>query len=416
MRKGMPPWVTARRMVAAVLVAGCTPSAAGEPAAGGAVHVPSRGVAVDLPAVEAFYGTRPRYERPLPESGLKGVTGVGSLSAQACRACHPQMYEEWRTSVHAQAWIDPQFQAEIGKSDNRWLCLNCHTPLLVQQDRWPRGLIGGDVERPILTDNPAFDATLRDEGITCTACHVQDGMVAGPGVATSGPHPVALDPRFRTGELCMDCHQAQATYEGKSFVCVFDTGAEWRRGPYDDEGETCVTCHMPEVRRPAGVGGTPRTVRRHWWRGAGIPKVDGRYPPPEANPPGLGLEVSQQGDRVVVRYGNARAGHRLPTGDPERWVQIDVAFEGADGAVVGAPAQLRIGQVWEWTTPPRKVSDNRLAPREWRTHAAAIPPGTSRVRVTASSHRISKANAEYHGLTDYPRAVRTHEEVLVVRR
>lgn len=381
----------------------------------GAQVVPSGGLEADLAAAEAFFDTRPSVERPIRTTGLQPPQGIGALSAEACRACHPEIYEEWRSSIHSQAWIDPQFQAEITKSDNRWLCLSCHTPLLVQHDQWPRGLIDDDVERPIVSPNPRFDPALRDEGITCTACHLIGDQIAGPGVAQGqAPHPVAVDARFRSGQLCLSCHQASATYEGKSFICVFDTGREWRDGPHDEEGRTCVDCHMPAIERPVGIGGPPRTVRRHWWKGSGIPKIAGRYPPEEANVPGLGLSAGVQDTALQLTLSNASAGHLLPTGDPERWVQIDVSFTDPAGQGLGAPFQHRIGQIWEWSVPPRKQSDNRLAPREVRRLSVPVPPGATRAVVEASSHRISRENADYHGLGAYPRSVTTHRLEVVL--
>ena len=391
-----------------------------EPAAPiGAQIVPSEGLEADLAATQAFLDTRPTVERPLRVTGLEGVQGVGSLSAEACGACHTAIYEEWRASIHSQAWLDPQFQAEITKSDNRWLCLNCHTPLLVQHDRWPRALVGDDVEQPILTANPAYDAGLRDEGITCTACHLRGNVIHGPGLENSAaPHPVVADPAFRDGNpaLCLACHQANQRYEGKGFVCTFDTGQEWRDGPYDDEGRSCVTCHMPAIDRPVAAGGPTRTVRRHWWRGAGIPKIEGRYPPSKANPPGLDLTATADGSTLTLVATNANAGHKLPSGDPERWVQIDARFLDAAGEPVGEPFQHRIQQEWDWSIPPTRVADNRLDPRESRTLTVPIPAQAAQIAVQASSHRISAENAAYHGLVDYPRSVVTHELTLPVRR
>lgn len=352
----------------------------------------------------AFFETRPPYERPLL-TGFETVEGLGDLSAETCGACHTEIYAEWQTSVHAQAWVDPQYQAEIGKSGNRWLCLNCHTPLLTQQDQWPSGLVDGDVDQPIVAPNPDFDAELRDEGITCASCHVREGAIAGPGLGGEAPHKVVVDPDLRSGAFCQRCHDVTAMYEGKSFICTFQTGDEWRAGPYDDEGTTCVTCHMPTTERPAAVGGPERTVARHWWRGAGIPKLaDGPYPPPEANPFGLEVVLERAGDELVATMTNANAGHLLPTGDPERWVhvQIEVADEGGSSQVV---AEHRIEQVWEWSTPPKKVSDNRLKPRESRELRAPIPAGAVKATVQARNCRISEENAAYHHLGDYPRCV-----------
>ncbi|MEZ4323074.1 MAG: multiheme c-type cytochrome [Myxococcota bacterium] len=362
---------------------------------------PTSGAPVDpLEAARTFAASRPIYEQPLGD-GTEGVPGLPSLSAETCRACHSELYDEWHTSVHAVAWIDRQFQSEITKSGNTWLCINCHTPLRVQQQVLAVDLVEGDVERPVLVDNPAYDAALRDEGITCAACHVRDGAIHGPGLGGNPPHPVVADPDYRSGALCERCHQATATYPGKNFVCTFDTGNEWRSGPYDEEGRTCVDCHMPTVTRPAALGGPERTVARHWWRGAGIPKVEGRYPPPEANRFGLELAAVVRDGAVEVTATNANAGHMLPTGDPERKVLVTTLF---DGEAVHTEV---FGQEWTWE-PPTKHGDTRLAPRESRVHRVPLREGVKAVVVVARSERMSEENRAYHHLDGYPVDVETH--------
>lgn len=382
-----------------------------DPAASGGQYVESRGFLEDVARTEAFIDTRPVVERPIRVTGLEPIDGIGSMSAETCAVCHVEIAREWRLSIHAQAWVDPQFQAEIGKSDNRWMCVNCHSPLLLQQDRLPVGLIDDDVERPLWVRNERFDPELRDEGLNCAGCHVREDGIHGPGLADSvPPHPVVSDPRFRPDAddpMCLDCHQAENVYEDKPFVCTFQTGEEWREGPYAAEGKACTYCHLPRVERPAAVGGPERRVGRHWFKGSGIPKLVDRTFPADVQPP-AGLEVATAitAEGLVVTATNANAGHWLPSGDPERWVQVDVTLRDAKGAVVGEHQQ-RFAQTWEWTVPPRKVADNRLKPRESRSWTVPVPPGAVKAEVVASSHRISKENAEYHGLGDYPRSIET---------
>ena len=55
-------------------------------------------------------------------TGLDVPDGLTSLRAEHCGSCHPDIYEEWRTTTHAHAWTDPQLQEEMKKSSNRWLC------------------------------------------------------------------------------------------------------------------------------------------------------------------------------------------------------------------------------------------------------------------------------------------------------
>jgi len=374
--------------------------------------VPSQGLAADLEATLRFSVGRPRYEQPLVTS-LAPADGVGSLSAKACGGCHQAIAQEWAMSTHAHAWTDVQYQAELTKSGNRWLCLNCHTPLLAQQDRWPVGLQADDVELPLLVENPAFDAGLRSEGITCAACHVRDGVIHGPGLPDSvAPHPVTVDETLRDNRVCERCHQATATYPGKGFICVFDTGNEWSAGPYPSEDKGCPECHMPTVERPAARGGPVRTVRTHGWRGAGIPKDQGAHPPVAANPPGLALTGEWLPDALSLTLTNARAGHRLPTGDPERWVLVELSWTDRFGEQLGETWQHRIGQTWEWWPEPKKLADNRLAPRESRTMRVSRPAGAVAARIEASSHRMSVETADYHHLQDYPLSVVTHRLVV----
>ncbi len=378
-----------------------------EPAPTGATHVPGKGLEGDLADVRSFHATRPPYETPF-DAGVVVPKGLTTLSAKECGACHIAIYEEWKVSTHAAAWTDRQYRAEIDKSGNRWLCLNCHTPLLVQQDFWPIGLDGDDVERPRLVDNPVFDSALREEGITCAACHVVDGVIHGPGVAVDAPHAVQADANFTSEGLCVRCHQAAVTYPGKTFACSFGTGEEWAASPYPAEGKDCRTCHMPRTERPVMAGGVVRTVGSHWWRGAGIPKEPGGGPPIEANPPGLALDARWDASGVVVIGTNANAGHRLPTGDPERFILVEVHFKDAAGAAVGEPFSERIGQKWEWWPVAKKLDDNRLAPRESRTWTVPPPAGAVSAVIEASSHRMTDETAAFHHLDDYPRALVTH--------
>lgn len=377
-----------------------------EPPAPAVIVEASQGLELDLKRAQDFLATRPVYETPLGV-GLEAPEGL-LLSAQSCGACHTAIYEQWKVSTHAQAWTDPQYQAEISKSGNRWLCLNCHTPLMVQQDRWPVGLQHQDVELPVLVDNPAFDPALRDEGITCVSCHLRDGVLHGPGLSDSvAPHPVQADPGFTDDTLCLRCHQAVATYPGKGFVCTFDTGEEWKAGPYPAEGKGCVDCHMPRGTAEVALGGPEREYGQHWWRGAGIPKQPGVHPPAEANPPGLGLSATWSEEVLTLTASNENAGHKLPTGDPERWVQLDVRFVDAQGDEVQVWSE-RIGQTWEWWPEVKKLGDNRLSPREQRVYSVPVPVGAVGATIQASSHRMTEETVEYHHLGDYPVSVVTH--------
>ena len=112
---------------------------------------------------------------------------------------------------------------------------------------------------------------------------------------------------------------------------------------------------------------------------------------------------------ITLKLSNSAAGHMLPTGDPERFIQVEVRFSDEDGRTVGETHRERIGQTWEWWPAPRKLGDNRLAPLEARTIRIGRPHGASKWSLVATSHRISPEAAQYHGLDGYPASRVTHQ-------
>ena len=115
---------------------------------------------------------------------------------------------------------------------------------------------------------------------------------------------------------------------------------------------------------------------------------------------------------VSLKLKNARAGHMLPTGDPERFIRVDIALVASGKAASGKAAagkttetqSLRIGQQWEWWPKAKKLGDNRLKPLEERVETVQFQtaqPATLRVSVT--NYRLSEQNARYHNLVGrYP--------------
>lgn len=356
------------------------------------------------------------WENPLPYQAVP--QGLTSLSAAQCGVCHQEIYQEWRASTHAQALSDKQFQAEMHKSPSAsWLCLNCHTPLENQLAMIAVGVRDGSTHQPILKKNPRFDRILSREAVTCAVCHVRDGVVLGPYGDSQAPHPVRKEPKLLDEQSCAACHQATADYTD-TLVCTFDTAGEWRRSPYAAQGQPCTHCHMPEVRRPVAVGGPVRNSRRHLFIGSKIPKEKNI---PEAHrafydlfSSGLSVEILppdslRRGSATVpvkLLLTNARAGHLLPTGDPERYILVKAQLVDSAGGVLDRRT-YRIGQEWVWHPKARKVSDNRLQPLEERAvemrfrNPRREPPAL--VRVVVENWRMNEQNAAYHKLTGiYP--------------
>mgnify|MGYP002881982299 CR=1 FL=1 len=136
-----------------------------------------------LVIVPLLIGASPweRPRTPVLEAGRLGLTG---LKASDCATCHVEVAAEWSSSIHAAAWTDPQFQAELHKDPEvGWLCLNCHTPLANQQPMLVTDF--ANIRAPVTTPNPHFDAALRDEGVTCLTCCCTDLQIRAVDVMVS---------------------------------------------------------------------------------------------------------------------------------------------------------------------------------------------------------------------------------------
>ncbi len=333
---------------------------------------------------------------------VQSIPGVSGVSAESCGACHQEIYREWRSSSHAYAWHDPQFQGELYKDPQvGWLCLNCHTPAADQQAL--KVVESGVNRNPVTEPNPTYDPALRADGIGCLTCHWRPGGIAGPHAGVTAPHPVVHDPSMQEDNaVCTTCHQAKARLED-ALVCHFNTGEEWDEA---SPGKSCQGCHMPRVTRSVAPGAPAREGGRHTWFGSGVPKgpVDpGVQPLWDAWQPGYDLALStpasasaRQTVTVTATLTHVRAGHLVPTGDPER--HLMVAIEAVSGDEVLGRAHHRIGQDWEWSPVARKLGDNRLRPGEARAYTLSfeMPPSPVDIRVSVTHVRLTEANQRYH--------------------
>ncbi|MEM1119615.1 MAG: multiheme c-type cytochrome, partial [Bacteroidota bacterium] len=285
--------------------------------------------------------------------------GLAAMNASYCGTCHRDHYEEWKLSTHAHAWTDLQFQAEIKKESSPFMCINCHIPLQNQQEYIVTGLIDGDIYKPVKEINPHFDEELQQEGITCASCHVRDGAIIGSIGSKLAPHKVVKDPEFLSEKLCISCHNASAELT-ETLVCTFETGDEWKAGPYFGK-QNCISCHMEEVERPLVAGLEKRVSHRHFFAGSGIPKFDtvttkmlnglAIYPTaPQA--------TYQPQDSILaqIRVKNEHAGHRVPTGDPERFFLIHFDLLDEKGDTI-QHQQYRIGEKWQRYPTAKKLAD-----------------------------------------------------------
>ncbi len=352
--------------------------------------------------------------QPLTKSWEKVVPfqeiplGLASLDAEHCGACHPDHYEEWKYSTHAQAWTDLQFQAELKKESSPFLCINCHIPLQNQQEFIIEGLIDGDIYQPVKRKNRKFDKNLQQEGITCASCHVRNNVIIGPTGTDKAPHKSVKDTLHLSEQLCISCHNANA-YVTPTLACTFETGDEWKAGPYYGV-KNCIDCHMVPIIREITPGYGERLSHLHYFAGSGIPKLDTLK---THSLQGLGFYPSSTeesysiNDSIIysLRVKNEFAGHKVPTGDPERFFSIKFELKNENGTILSTKND-RIGERWEWYPLAKKLSDNNLLPNEERTFTFVYKAEKKEkltLSVLVNKNRMDKETADYNKLEDnYP--------------
>ncbi len=337
-----------------------------------------------------IFGLREDFSKPV--SYDSPVPGIPGIRAEQCGTCHREFYDEWKTSYHAQAYVDPFFQAYWRKDDHIWICLNCHAPMEPQQPWLIQGLEGGKVHRPIKVQNPNYDPEFQMEGITCAACHVRDGVIEGPFGDTEAPHPTRYSPRFRSTDICFTCHQVPSGpfqfYDGGP--C--STFPEFEAGPYAKSGMICQDCHMPAVERALVPGGPVRSTRKHLWQGGHFPEMIRQAVTVRVAADRQVFEAGQ-GIRWTLTFTNSGAGHKIPTGDPDRYFTI--RFEVVDESGRILKHQEHTMRRWIiWWPIIWEVYENRLMPLDSRDYVFRYRPPED-----GKSLKL-RASVRYHIMTD----------------
>jgi len=280
--------------------------------------VPADAAAAATPEGDAASGSG-ASGRPLASAPL-------AYAAIRCSECHNKMFDEWKTSAHAQASTRPSYQKMRAHAKDPG-CDGCHAPLA-----------------PHL---PAGDRVAA-EGVTCEVCHNikdvevrRDGgqfeLLLGENVKY-GPlcdaedhyfHKMGCSPLHQQSKMCAACHLYYRPLPGGGELPVLTEYDEWREGP--SKGRACQTCHMPGTRDEVAEGAGERDgVSNH-----GLLGVTG-----ELRQRALRGKATVRADggklRVEAEIKNVLAGHAVPTGLPEKRLIVRAVAKDAGGATVAS--------------------------------------------------------------------------------
>lgn len=279
--------------------------------------------------------------------------GLDSIRAESCGVCHPEIYREWSQSIHAHAWTDPYYQVDMAFENLPHVCITCHIPMETQQENLVLGYRDRDKLDPILSPNPNFDPEYQQEGVTCAVCHLREGKIVGPYPTDNAPHPVKVDPDFLSKTSpCDRCH----VVSGDRWDMFYRIAPCGTMEEILESGESpdCVGCHMPSVIRPVAVGGSPKKVGRHLFRGGhhqetvkGALTVTHRL-------------IKNDGKlNFIYTLTNTGTHHKLPTGTPDRHLTIHFKLMDKTGQVIQEETHTMIRSFW-WRPFIVELSDSRL--------------------------------------------------------
>ena len=243
----------------------------------------------------AFGKNRP-FAPSLAHTSTNGAFDPRSLAgSQTCGAsgCHTEIYNEWKTSAHRYAAMDPIFQGiqnvmakQNGPESTRY-CGGCHDPI---------SLFSGSknifVER--LTGSLGYD-----EGISCLACHsIQKTDIQGNANYTmtqpkeylwqwSPDHSLRAMARnflirawpaqhnrlskrmYKKPEYCAACHKQFIDQEVNrvGWVQLQNQYDNWAASHWNHKGDAratveCRECHMPLVDSTDPAAGDPMDYNR----------------------------------------------------------------------------------------------------------------------------------------------------------
>jgi len=285
------------------------------------------------------------YSRVLPPMEFDYGALTRLPSADACGKCHAEVLDEWKGTLHADAWKDPVFVSAAGMP-MKMECKPCHSP---------EPVLFGDLRidfgsRPFLRDYNQADS------VNCVSCHLRsDGRVAARQDRPDAPCRPVRDPRLSSTRLCGTCHNPTHYANG-----------EWERSQASALGVGCNDCHSQVVYR-TGADGRKKAGFSHVFPGGNDVAFVRKA---------IRTDCSLRGRELTVRMEN-RSAHKFPGEVPTRIFLLRLQFWDRDGTLISEetlpyrrPAKGEIG--WK---------DNRFEPDEVKSIVRAAPAATTRINV-----------------------------------
>ncbi len=192
---------------------------------------------------------------------------------ESCKECHPIIYDEYTESMHYKATVfrDPIHNAVWEahpnyKNKSQYKCAQCHIP-------------GADNIEDFMNEGkqamPDENNFTQNEAVSCAVCHkiasIEKHRQANRNIYSNKKEEYygireqlsiahltnSNNKMYSNGKMCMGCHSHRENIK-KYVVCVTEDTSKI------NSYETCITCHMPQVKGPSS---TNSSQQKHFFHG-----------------------------------------------------------------------------------------------------------------------------------------------------
>lgn len=199
---------------------------------------------------------------------------VEMYDIKRCAECHPDKYEDWKTSTMGNSVVDPRVlrgmrsfirlaldEEKTLKRKDLTICLNCHVPQI--KDSSPELIIHiGDliliaVEDKDEAKKEAAKKELSKLNLNCLGCHnlkatgfnvsTEEKVIYGPDEIIDNPHAAIgfitkKSDLLPTSDMCAQCHHCPPDVPWKDCPSLYTTYVD--DFLHKGHNETCQDCHM----------------------------------------------------------------------------------------------------------------------------------------------------------------------------
>jgi hypothetical protein len=279
--------------------------------------------------------------------------------SENCANCHGEIYREWLKSAHSRSATNPKFLSlYAGTNGNSpphksWnvqqehphgdaVCATCHAPTFqsyLREDlRSAQGVHKSGVHCDLchkVSDVPTgkFGTRFGRDALEFMFMRSFDGDPVTFGPLDDAVRPgesFAYRPIYKRSEYCASCH------EGTVFgVHAYGTYSEWLESPASKQGMQCQHCHMAPTGLMTNIAPGKGGIERNPFSLASH-HTPGGQPAMLKKAIALDMNIKNGAHGRLVHIGitATNAGHRVPTGFPDRQLILVVAATDINGKTV----------------------------------------------------------------------------------